>query len=143
MNHFERLIRLYASAPIHNFYSGIKMDLDAELCQISLKIYPKYFHGGSAVHGSVYFKLLDDTCYFKCQAHVHDYFLLTKSFQIELKRPLTEGTIVSIAQSVEIIDNGFKSSAILYDERHKIAATGEGIFVKSKTPLLNISAYAD
>lgn len=141
MDHFQRLIRLYEKAPIHNFYQGIKMTLEDKKATITLPIDTRYFHGGMAVHGSVYFKLLDDAAYFACQTQIHDYFILTANFNISLRRPITSGIITAIGEFESMNETVIIGKSTLVDENGKICGTGTGEFMKSKTRLEDLKDY--
>ena len=64
--HFRKLERMYLSAPVNNqVYKGITIAISNEKAELSLKIEEKYFHAANAIHGSVYFKMLDDAAFFQ------------------------------------------------------------------------------
>jgi len=74
-NHFRKLERMYLSAPINSgFYKGITLVISDEKAELTLKIEPKFFHAAHAIHGSVYFKMLDDAAFF--------YFLRTIPLEV-------------------------------------------------------------
>lgn len=141
MIHFQRLTRLYENAPIHNFYQGIEMKVEDKKSTITLPIDSRYFHGGMAVHGSVYFKLLDDAAYFACQTQIHDYFILTTNFNINLRRPITSGIITATGEFESMNDSIIIGKSTLKDENGKICGTGVGEFMKSKTRLEDLKDY--
>lgn len=141
MNHFDRLIHMYRSAPIHNFYEGITMVLEKERAEIELNIDERYFHAGMSAHGSVYFKLLDDSAYFACQTLVDDYFLVTSNFSVSLLRPIRQGKVKAIGTVDFNALNICTASSRLYDEKGRLCATGHGQFVKSKLSLDSVPAY--
>lgn len=142
MTHFERLEDLYAKAPIHRFYEQIKLLIEEGKTTISLPIDERYFHGAMAIHGSVYFKLLDDAAYFACQSKTKDFFLLTKTFTVDLKRPVTSGILTAKGEIVQLTDELIIGRATLTNEDGKICATGSGEFRKSKISLFDLNGYA-
>ena len=84
--------------------------------EISINITEKYFHALGAIHGSVYFKLLDDACFFAVNSLVEDVFVLTTSFNINLIRPVSSGLIKAVGNTVslgaELIDLGAKAEIV-------------------------------
>ena len=78
-NHLKNLINIYSIAPINKFYKP-KMSLSLGESTIEIKIRRKFFHTGQSVHGSVYFKMLDDAAYFASQTHEKEFFLYTVNF---------------------------------------------------------------
>jgi len=141
MEHFARLKKMYSLAPIHKFYEGIELEIEGKKSKVSLPIDTRYFHGGMAIHGSVYFKLLDDAAYFACQSVVTDFFLVTTTFNINLLKPIKEGKIYAIGEVDFTSLNVFKGYANLYDERGRLCGTGRGQFVKSKLKLETVKDY--
>ena len=141
MDHFQRLMRLYEKAPIHDFYQGIEMTVEDKKATIRLPIDQRYFHGAMAVHGSVYFKLLDDAAYFACQSQIHDFFILTTNFNISLRRPITSGVITAIGEFESISEVIIIGKSTLLDENGKLCGTGLGEFMKSKVGLGDLRDY--
>lgn len=125
-----------------------KMIFDTTTCQISegkaeigLDIAKKYFHGLGAIHGSVYFKLLDDACFFAVNSIVEDVFVLTTSFHINLIRPANKGHIKAIGHVKFKSQNLYVAEATLYNEEGKEIAFGTGNFAKSKIKLSEKIGY--
>lgn len=141
MNHFERLRKMYLSSPIHDYYKGIELNISTGLAEIKLPVDVRYFHAAMAVHGSVYFKLLDDSAYFACQSNVQDFFLLTKNFTVELKRPVTEGCMIATGKLVSFDGHTYFAQSEILNLQGKILATGRGEFVKGKTGLDQVPGY--
>ena len=67
-NHLKNLINIYNIAPINKFYKP-KMNLSLGKSKIEIEVKNNFFHTGGSVHGSVYFKMLDDAAYFASQTH--------------------------------------------------------------------------
>ena len=64
-SHFIRLINMYHSAQINEkLFTGSHMEIEKGSCRITLPLQESYYHAMQAVHGSVYFKLLDDAAFF-------------------------------------------------------------------------------
>lgn len=141
MTHFQRLEQMYARAPIHEFYEGIRIKVEEKKTEIQLNIDRRYHHAGNFAHGSVYFKMLDDTCYFACQSVVTDFFLVTSSFNIHLLRPIFTGVIVARGNVEHQSQNLFTASALLFDEAGKLLGSGQGQFLKSKMRLEDVTDY--
>ena len=57
--HFRKLERAYASAPINAFYEPT-LRVSEGLAELEIGITRKMHHAAGGVHGSVYFKALDD-----------------------------------------------------------------------------------
>ena len=135
---------MYLSANVNRMiYDTTTIEVRKGETDIGLTLSEKFHHALGAVHGSVYFKLLDDACFFAVNSLVEDVFVLTISFEIQLKRPVTEGQIYARAIVTEPGESVFHASAILYNEANKEIAQGKGTFVKSKEPLSPEIGYRD
>jgi uncharacterized protein (TIGR00369 family) len=141
MEHFDRLLKMYKLAPIHQFYEGIQMELSPKKAIIELAIDQRYFHAAMSAHGSVYFKLLDDSAYFSCQTVVEDYFIVTTSFNINLLRPITGGVIKAIGEMEFESKQMLTASSKLFDEKGRLVGTGQGQFLKSNLLISEVEGY--
>ena len=120
-NHFRKLERMYLSAPVNNtLYNGITILISHEKAELTLKIEPKFFHAANAIHGSVYFKLLDDAAFFAVNSIVADVFVYTVSFNTQLLRPASSGIIRSVGELKFKSTNLFIADSSLFDENNKL-----------------------
>ncbi len=132
--HFRRLERMYASAPINAFFAPALTVSDGR-AEVTISVRPDFFHAAHAVHGSVYFKALDDAAFFAANSVIHAVFVLTVSFNIVLLSPVTRGTLVATGQLVHRSGNLLVAEALLNDDRDRTVARGSGTFMHSKIPL--------
>jgi uncharacterized protein (TIGR00369 family) len=140
--HFRKLERVYLSAPVNNLlYNGITIAISEEKAELTLKIEEKYFHAASAIHGSVYFKMLDDAAFFAVNSIVKDVFVYTVSFNVQLLRPVSSGIIKSIGELKFKSSNLFIADSTLIDENNKLVGRGSGNFMKSKIELAQDIGY--
>jgi len=141
-NHYRKLERMYLSAPINNeIYNGITIDISNERAELTLKIESKYFHAANAIHGSVYFKMLDDAAFFAVNSLVQDVFVYTVSFNTQLLRPVTNGIIKSVGELKFKSNNLFIADSALFDENNKLVGRGTGNFMRSKIELTRDIGY--
>jgi len=127
---------MYAKANVNTqFYETTECEIELEKSTISLTISEKYFHALGAIHGSVYFKLLDDAAFFAVNSIVTDAFVLTTSFNINIIRPANSGKITALGKVKYKSKNIFVAEATLFNESGKEIAFGTGNFAKSKIEL--------
>lgn len=112
-----------------------------EKATISLVISEKYFHALGAIHGFVYFKLLDDAAFFAVNSIVEDVFVLTTSFNVNLIRPANSGKIEAVGKVRYKSKNLYVAESTLYNEHGKEIAFGTGNFAKSKIRLSKEIGY--
>ncbi len=138
--HYQKLENMYLAAPINKFYNPT---IGIEECKAEIKIITKedYFHAANAVHGSVYFKMLDDAAFFSLNSIVGDVFVLTGTFETKLLRPITDGEIVAKGIITSNWGNKFEAEAELFNAKGKLVASGKGTFIKSKILLSSIDSF--
>lgn len=140
--HYSKLERMYLQANINTvLYDTTTIKISEDLAQIELKISEKYFHALGAIHGSVYFKLLDDAAFFAVNSIVKDAFVLTTSFNINLIRPAHKGVITAVGKIKFKSKNLFVAESTLYNDDGKEIAFGTGNFAKSKIELSEKIGY--
>lgn len=136
VDHFKKLERMYLSANMNTYiYDTTTVTISNERAEIGLDVTEKYFHALEAMHGSVYFKLLDDAAFFAVNSVVTDVFLLTTSFNINLIRPVNEGKVRAVGNLRYQSKNLYVAESKLYNEQGKEIAFGTGNFAKSKISL--------
>ena len=142
MEHFKKLERMYLNANLNQeIYKTTTVTIGEETAQIQLTVEPKYFHALGAIHGSVYFKLLDDAAFFAVNSIVRDVFVLTTNFNINLIRPISEGIITAVGKVKFKSKNLYIAESSLLNEKGKEIAFGTGHFVKSKIELTKEIGY--
>lgn len=140
--HFRKLERMYLSAPVNNLlYPGITINVFNERAELSLIIDRKFFHAANAIHGSVYFKMLDDAAFFAVNSIVQDVFAYTVSFNVQLLRPVSGGVIKSIGEVKFKSTNLFIADSSLFEANNKLVGRGSGSFMKSKIELSENIGY--
>ena len=139
-SHFKRLEQMYLAAPINKIFPP-KIIISAAASEIQIDVKPDYFHPAGAVHGSVIFKLLDDSAFFSANSLEPTVFVLTTSFTTYLTRPVSAGIIRAVGKVVNQNKTQFIAESIAYDSAGKEIGRGNGIFVRSKIPLAGIPGY--
>ena len=139
--HFRKLENMMHGAPIVQL-TGARARIEDGAAEISLDVRPEFFHGAKALHGAIYFLLLDNAAFFAVNSLVDDVFVLTSSFTTYLTRPITGGAIRAVGKVVNRGRTQFIAEAILYDAAGKEAARAKGVFVRSAIPLGPEIGYA-
>ncbi len=129
--HFRKLEQAYLNARCNEYYQP-QIKISRGEAEIVIAVQEKYFHAAHAVHGSVYFKMLDDAAYFAVNSLVRDVFVLTVSFHLHLLRPISRGTMRAIGKAYFSSRALYAGESILYDDKGREIARGSGLFAKSK-----------
>ncbi|HEU4739976.1 MAG TPA: PaaI family thioesterase [Meiothermus sp.] len=132
--HYRKLERMYASAPINAIYQPTLHIYEGQ-AEITMQVRAEFFHPAQALHGSVYFKMLDDATFFAANSLVTEVFVLTTSFNLYLTRPVTGGQLRAVARVVHRSRNLIIAEGQLFDEQGRQVARGSGTFMRSQTPL--------
>jgi uncharacterized protein (TIGR00369 family) len=138
--HYRKLEKMYLSAPINAFYSPSIWIADGE-ATVEIAVRQEFFHAANAVHGSVYFKLLDDSAFFAVNSLIGDFFALTASFTTYLLRPVAEGTMKATGKVVFAGGKSFIAESVVVDAEGREIARGSGNFVASKIRLTSDLGY--
>ena len=133
-DHYRRLEHLYVNAPTNEYYRPI-IRIDDGVAEIEVTIRRDFHHAARAVHGSVYFKLLDDAGYFAVNSIVDDVLVLTANFTIHLLRPVESGVLVARGRVVSRGKRQFLADAQLFDGDRQLVAHGVGTYVRSRIAL--------
>jgi uncharacterized protein (TIGR00369 family) len=138
--HCRKLEHMYLAAPINAFYSPTIWISEGE-AEITIQVKPEFFHAADAVHGSVYFKVLDDAAFFAVNSLIDEYFALTASFTTYLLRPISEGVMKATGKVVYTGARSFIAESVVVDGEGKEIARGSGNFVASKIKLTADMGY--
>ncbi len=134
MSHYAKLENMYLGAPVNRLYLPT-ITIAEGTAEIGITVAPTFFHAAGAIHGSVYFKLLDDACFFAVSSLVEDVFVLTTSFVTYITRPVSAGQLVAKGRVVHPGKSVLLADAIITSENGKEVARGNGAFMRSRTPL--------
>lgn len=125
---------MYAGAPVNEYFRPV-MRVAQGAAEISIAVRKDFYHAAGAVHGVVYFKLLDDAAFFAANSLVHDVFVLTVTFNTFLTRPVTEGEMQATGRVVHQSKSLIIADAEVRDAEGRQLARGTGTFMRSKIPL--------
>lgn len=139
--HLENLERMFHAAPIQDMLKGAMMKVGDGKATYVLDISKEYFHAAAALHGAIYFKLLDDAAYFAAASLEETYFLLTKSYTIHFKRPVEIDRLTAVGEVVSEHNGEIVAKSSIINSGGKIVAEGEGSFVRSKKLLADQDGY--
>lgn len=132
--HYRKLERMYASGPVNEYFAPT-LRVSPGRAEVTIPVRPDFFHAAGAVHGSVYFKALDDAAFFAVNSLVKDVFVLTVSFNVYLIRPISEGEIKATGRVIHRSRRFFLAEAELVDSKNREIGRGSGTFIRSTLPL--------
>jgi uncharacterized protein (TIGR00369 family) len=132
--HFRKLERLYAAAPITRWY-GASIEISDGRAVVRIPVRSEFLHAAAAVHGSVYFRALDDAAFFAANSRVTDVLLLTVAFNVHFTAPVRAGVITGHGRIVHEGSRILVAESELRDGEGQLLAKGSGTFARSRIPL--------
>ncbi|MDJ0915682.1 MAG: PaaI family thioesterase [Desulfobacterales bacterium] len=138
--HYRKLEAMYNAAPTNRHYlPSIKVEKGRATVQLTVR--DDFFHSAGALHGSVYFKMLDDAAFFAANSLVTDVMLVTIAYNVQLMRPVTGGVLTAVGEVTSSSQKLFFANAVIFDSRDRKIAYGAGTFTKSSVALQKVRGY--
>ena len=132
--HHRRLERMYAAAPVTVWF-GSSIQISERRAVVTIPIKEQFLHSARSVHGSIYFRALDDAAFFAVSSAVEDVFVVTVSFNVYFTRPASSGLLRAEGRLSHASSRLYIAESTLTDEQGKLLAQGSGTFMKTSTPL--------
>ena len=139
--HYRKLERLYAGAPVSHWF-GSSIAIAEDRAEVTIAVRREFYHAASAVHGSVYFRALDDAAFFAVNSRVHDVLVLTVSFTVHFARPVTGGELRATGRVLHAGGRLFLAESDLLDGEGQLLGHGSGVFTRSPIRLDPSIGYA-
>jgi len=141
--HFRALERLYKRAPINNLFQSDLEIIERGMARIHFEVDERYYHAAGAVHGTSYFKMLDDAAFYAANSLVSDRFILTTAFNLLFTRPVKLGKVTAEGRWVSGKRRVFVADSRLIDSEGEEIARGTGTFMRSHIPLASLPGYKE
>lgn len=132
--HFRALERLYLGAATNRYFEP-RITVSAQEAEVVIPLRPDMWHPLEGVHGVVYFKALDDACFFAAQSLVTEYFVLTQQFNLYMTAPISEGELRAVGRVVHATPRMMICEGVAYGSDGREVARGGGTFVVSRMAL--------
>jgi uncharacterized protein (TIGR00369 family) len=139
--HHRALESLYREAPINRLFPSALSITGEGAATIRFDVGKEMYHAGGAVHGTAYFKMLNDAAFYAANSLVTDRFLLTTAFNLLFTRPLKKGPVTAEGKWVSGRRRVFVAEARLIDSYGEEAARGTGTFMRSHIALSALPGY--
>jgi uncharacterized protein (TIGR00369 family) len=134
MEHYRKLERMYSRAPVNTYFKATLAVSEGQ-AEVELAVRDDFHHTGGAMHGAVYFKVLDDATFFAANSIVEDVFVLTARFDISFLKPVSSGTVTAVGRVVNDDGRRIEAAGELVDEQGVVVGCGTGVFARSRIPL--------
>lgn len=124
----------HEEAPINDFFEP-EMAISEGEATIELSVSEKFFHPAGAVHGTAYFKALDDAAFFAVNSLVEDVFVLTTQMNLYLTRPVSDGVMRARGKVLHEHPNQYIAESVLEDDDGNQLARATAQFARSNIEL--------
>jgi uncharacterized protein (TIGR00369 family) len=139
--HHRALESLYRSAPINRTFPSELEIVNDGFARIKFEVGTQHFHAAGALHGTAYFKMLDDAAFYAVNSLVTDRFVLTTAFNLHFTKPLKAGLVIAEGRWISGRKRVFVGDARLIDQFGEEAARGTGTFMRSQIALSSLEGY--
>ena len=139
--HFARLVRMYAGAPINTTVPS-RLEVERGRAVVTIDVSDALFHAAGSLHGSIYFKALDDAAFFAANSVEREGFTVTARFEVELLAPVVAGPLRAVGTLDRSEGRKHWASSELFDGTGRLAGRGRGLFVCMGT-LAEVPGYRD
>ena len=140
--HFRALESLYAAAPINRLFRSRLEIPRGGVARITFDVDESLHHAAGALHGTSYFKMLDDAAFYAANSLVSDRFLLTTAFNLLFTKPIVAGPLVAEGRWISGKRRVYVADARLVGPDGEEAARGTGTFMRSRIPLSSLKGYS-
>jgi len=137
--HFSKLKNMYFHSEINSQYNPV-IEIFEGKSEVAIPITPSLLHSGNALHGSIYFKVLDDSAFLAANSLEKDHFALTSTFTTYITEPVSHGILKAAARVVNQTRAQIVVESIAYNHAQEVAR-GHGIFVRSRRLLKDVADY--
>lgn len=130
----DSLATLYVNHPMHDH---LHLDLTVKKGEstLAMDVHPSCLNLVGTLHGSLYFKLMDDACFFAALSMNHHAFVATATFTIHYFTPVSSGRLTAKASVVEQMNSKYMCECVIVDQDTTKIGYGSGLFVAPKVPL--------
>jgi uncharacterized protein (TIGR00369 family) len=133
--HYRALMGMLPLAPINALYRPRNLVVRAGEASLEMPVLPQFFNGGRILHGSAYFKGLDEAAWFAAHSLAEDVAYATTSFTTYFLRSVSSGALQVRARVVSASRNLIVVQADMYNDGDKPVAHGVGTFQPTAVPL--------
>ena len=131
--HFEKLERLYLSAPYNEFHEpGIRVS--AGEADVVIPIQDKLAHP-AGIPGTVVLKAMNDSAAFAVNSMIEHHYVLTVSFSVSLTGIIPSSELIARGRYVGMSGDNYLAESMLTDVDGNEIGRGDGAFIVSNIPL--------
>jgi uncharacterized protein (TIGR00369 family) len=131
MNQSE-MIHHYINHPMHKPLN-MSVALKEKSAKITMSVHSSVLNFVGILHGSIYFKLMDDACFFAVIATNQSSFVVTSNMTVNYIKPVSEGMIITHASVITKRGRLYLCESHITNLEGSILAHATGSFIEPKT----------
>lgn len=108
-----------------------------------LEAHPDLFHSGGSLHGSIFFKAMDDAAGLAVNSLSPQFAWFTTAMQVEFLRPVGSGHVEASATVVHATKTRAIADAVLLDDTGTEVGRARATFMPSAMPFAKGVGYMD
>ena len=140
-SHFRNLEKMYHSAAINHSVPS-RLCVSKGHAVVEMNVSRAYWHSAGGMHGSMYFKGLDDAAFFSANSMEMDALVMTAHFEIDLLRMVSTESVKAFGYFERKTERKLWARSELFDASGLLVARGTGLFVVSDIKLESAQGYA-
>ena len=138
--HYRGLEDMYHQAPINTSIPS-RLSVSEGRASVVLTVGPQFWHSGAGLHGSLYFKGLDDAAFFAANSVVTDNFVLTAQFEVHLLAMVTDESLTAVGVLEKREGRKLWARSELFNAAGEQVAHGSGLFIVGGLNLADAQGY--
>ncbi|AFE06194.1 hypothetical protein COCOR_05105 [Corallococcus coralloides DSM 2259] len=132
---YDALMRILPLAPINKLYQPRDLVVRKGEASLEMPVLEQFFNGGHMVHGSTYFKGLDEAAWFAANSLADRFALATTSFTTYIVRAVRKGNLQVRARVISATPNLVVVEADMFNDGDVLVARGSGTFQPTQVPI--------
>ena len=128
---YQQLVQRYLDHPMHE---GLTLTLSSNqgTSTLGITIHPGICNLVGTLHGSYYFKCMDDACFFAAISLKKHHFVATATFTHHYIKPASSGVLTAKAKVINQQGSKYICDCMIYNDKDEQCAYGSGLFVAPK-----------
>ena len=131
MMSLEDIIAEYLKHPMHHNLN-MNVELGKNSATITMTIHDSVINLVGILHGAIYFKLIDDACFFAALSAQESSFVATSNMTIHYLKPASKGVLIAHAKMITKQGRKYLCECEIKDEEGTIYTYGSGSFIEPK-----------
>lgn len=132
---YDALMKILPLAPINKLYQPRNLVVRKGEASLEMPVLEQFFNGGHMLHGSVYFKGLDEAAWFAANSLADKFAFATTSFTNYIFRSVKTGNLQVRARVVSATKNLVVVESDMFNDSDILVARGSGTFQPTPIPI--------